>query len=490
MNQQDSQVSRRKFIQASTASAALAAATATKAEHHSSPGEKLRIGFIGLGVRNQMHLKSAMKLYNDNGSVEIAAVCDVFDRYRDEVVQKVYEGTKKKPKAIADYRDIINDDSIDAVVIATPDHWHARQTLDALAAGKHVYCEKPMTHTVEESLEVYKAWKASGLVMQVGVQSTQLPVWQDARERINRGDLGKVVQFQTEIFRNTAMGQWRYYKLTEDMTPKNIDWNMFLGTELGLAPKMPFDRAKFAQWRCYWQFGSGMFTDLFVHRMTAMLAATGLRFPGRVSGSGGIMLEYDGRTVPDVATVVADYHEGVQGFVTGTMVSQETPIKQTIRGHHGSFVFGVGDGFTGFDFVAERPQVTHNSKIKSERIEVGGAPDLHFTHFENFCQAVIAGKPEMVKCDPELGAAAMVTVKLGSEGYKRGKVYHFDPSTLSVSDGSTDWATGWETMSAEHASARHVPGWAAGDTGSQLKPQDYQRLEGPWIDGVDPATRA
>ncbi len=490
MNQKNSQVSRRKFIKTSTASAALAAATAAKADHHSSPVEKLRIGFIGLGVRNQMHLKSAMKLHNDTGSVEIAAVCDVFDRYRDEVVQKVYEGTKKKPKAVGDYRDIINDDSIDAVVIATPDHWHARQTLDALAAGKHVYCEKPMTHTVEESLEVYKAWKASGLVMQVGVQSTQLPVWQDARERINRGQLGKVVQFQTEIFRNTAMGQWRYYKLTEDMTPKNIDWNMFLGTELGLAPKIPFDRAKFAQWRCYWQFGSGMFTDLFVHRMTAMLAATGLRFPGRVSGSGGIMLEYDGRNVPDVATVVADYHEGVQGFVTGTMVSQETPIKQTIRGHHGSFVFGVGDGFTGFDFVAERPQVTHNSKIKSERVEVGGAPDLHFAHFENFCQAVAEGKPEMVKCDPELGAAAMVTVKLGSEGYKRGKVYHFDPSTLTVSDGSADWASGWETMSAERASARHVPGWAAGETGSQLKPQDYQGLEGPWIDGVDPATRA
>lgn len=488
MDSESTSVSRRRFIQASTA--ALAATSGNRAASAKSPNDRLRIGFFGLGVRNQMHLKSAMRMYNEQGNVEIAAVCDVFDRYRDEAVQKVFAGTFKKPKAVSDYREIIGDDSIDAVVIATPDHWHARQTLDALAAGKHVYCEKPMTHTVEEALEVYKAWKASGLVMQVGVQSTQLPVWRDARERINNGQLGKVVQFQTEIFRNTDMGQWRYYKLTKDMTPKSIDWKMFLGTEHGLAPDMPFDRAKFAQWRCYWPFGSGMFTDLFVHRMTAMLTATGLRFPGRVSGSGGIMLEYDGRTVPDVATVVADYREGVQGFVTGTMVSQETPIKQTIRGHHGSFVFGVGDGFTGFDFVAERPQVTHDSKIVSERIEVEGVTDLHFAHFENFCEAVFASEPSKVKCDPELGAAAMVTVKLGSEGYRRGKVYHFDPSTLTVSEGNDDWADGWETMSKARAEARHVPGWSAGQAGSLLEAEDYQRLEGPWIDGVDPASNA
>ena len=150
------------------------------------------------------------------------------------------------------------------------------------AARKHVYCEKPMTHSVDEALDVYRAWKASGLVMQVGVQSTALPVLSAINKRICAGDLGKIVQYQTEFYRNSDMGQWRYYELTKDMTPKNIDWPMFLGTEFGLAPAMPFDRAKFGQWRCYWDFGSGMFTDLFVHRTTSMLKATGLRFPGRV----------------------------------------------------------------------------------------------------------------------------------------------------------------------------------------------------------------
>ena len=475
------------FVLAALVAAPTVASAASRA---ASPNERLRIGFIGLGNRCQAHLDSAIKLCKKPGSVEIVAVCDVFNRYRDRAVTKVFEATKQKPKAVEDYREILADASIDAVCIATPDHWHARQTLDALEAGKHVYCEKPMTHSVEESLAVLKAWQESGLVMQVGVQSTQLPVWQDARERINRGQLGKVVQYQTEIFRNSDMGQWRYYELAEDMSPKNINWKMFLGSEFGLVPDMPFDRAKFGQWRCYWPFGSGMFTDLFVHRMTAMLLATGLRFPGRVTGSGGIFLEYDGRSVPDVATVVADYHEGVQGFISSTMICEETPIKQVVRGHHGSFVFGVGDGFTGYDFVAERPQVTHNSKIKSERVETSGVKNLHYKHFENFCEAALAGQPDQVKCDPELGAAALLTVKLGSEGYRLGKVYHFDPETMQVSDGNSSWASGWESMSEQRSTARHVPGWQAGDVGSKLIPKDYQRLEGPWIDGVDPATQA
>lgn len=478
-------------MQVSSATAAMAVPALSAAmTQTTAPSDRLRIAFIGLGVRNNQHLDSAIKLQNDTSKIEIAAVCDVFNRYRDQAVKKVADGVKQTPKAVNDYRDILADESIDAVCIATPDHWHARQTLDALAAGKHVYCEKPMTHTVDESLAVLDAWKKSGLVMQVGVQSTQLPVWEDVRRRIQEGKLGKVVQFQTEIFRNSDMGQWRYYELAPDMTPKNIDWRMFLGTELGLANDMPFDRAKFAQWRCYWPFGSGMFTDLFVHRMTSMLAATGLRFPGRVTGGGGIFLEYDTRQVPDCATVIADFYEGVQGFISASMCCQETPLNQVIRGHHGSFNFGVGDAFTGYEFVAERPQVTHNSKIVSEHIEVGGVENNHLAHFENFCDAVRVGDPSQVKCDPELGAAAMVIVKLGAESYRQGKVFHFDRDQMLVLEGNPSWARGWEKMSAEQASPKHIPGWSAGDTGSKLYVQDHQSLAGDWIDGVDPAKRS
>ena len=486
-------VSRRRFIQSSAAAAATLAATPSVFSAPTparSPNERLRIGFIGVGERAQTHLDSIIRLHNEGQAVEVAAICDVFNRYRHQAVQKIREAIQQTPQQIADYRDILNDPSIDAVCISTPDHWHAKQTLDALAAGKHVYCEKPMTHSVDEALAVLKAWKQSGRVMQVGVQSTEVPAWRDANRRICDGQLGKVLQYQTEFFRNSAVGQWRYYELTPDMTPKNVDWKMFLGTEFGLAPDMPFDRAKFAQWRCYWDFGAGMFTDLFVHRTTSMLLATGLRFPGRVVGAGGIYLEYDGRDVPDVATVIADFPEGVQGLVTATMCCEETPIKQLIRGHNGSFVFGTGEVFEGYDFVAERSQVTLNSKIKNERIELGTVDDTSYLHFKNFGDAVRAGKPELVNCTPELGAAAMVIVKLGAESYRQGKVFHFDRATMTVSDGNPSWARGWEQMSAQGAPARHVPDWHAGTNGSVLHPEDYQKLAGPWMNGIDPASRS
>lgn len=480
-------LSRRGFLASSGATAALASTSAVGAATSTNANSRLRVGFIGVGGRCQTHVDSAIELQVNGGTVECAAVCDVFNRYRDDTAKKIESKTGKAPTKTGDYRDIINDPAIDAVVIATPDHWHARQTIEALKAGKHVYCEKPMTHTVDEALEVYRAWKDSGLVMQVGVQSTSLPVWGKINEDIRAGKLGKIMQYQTEFFRNSSMGQWRYYGLDKDMNPSNIDWDAFVGHEEGLAPKQAFDRARFAQWRCYWDFGSGMYTDLFVHRTTSMLKATGLRWPGRVAGGGGIYLEYDGREAPDVATVITDFHEGVQGLVTATMCSSNSPIKQVIRGHHGSAELGTGEAFTGYDFVAERPQVTLNSKIKNERVETGSVENTSFVHFKNFSDAAIAGTPDVVNCSPELGAAAMVVVKLGAKSYREGKVFHFDGESLTYSDGDASWAKRWEQMSYDGADAKHVPGWTAGNTGSKLKPEAYQSLAGPWTDGVDPA---
>jgi predicted dehydrogenase len=480
--------SRRVFLAASGASAALLSSPVLAATSGgTSPNGRLRIGFIGVGGRCQTHVDSSIRVQNEKGTVECAAVCDVFNRYVDGTADKIKQKTGKAPTKHSDYRDIINDPSIDAVVIATPDHWHAKQTIDALKAGKHVYCEKPMTHTVDEAIDVYRTWQDSGKVMQVGVQSTALPVWKRINEDIRSGKLGKIMQYQTEYYRNSSMGQWRYYPLSKDMTPKNIDWKSFLGTEFDLAPDQPFDRARFAQWRCYWDFGSGLYTDLFVHRTTSMLTATGLRFPGRVVGAGGIFLELDGREAPDVATIAADFNEGVQGVATSTMCAGETPIQQLIRGHNGSAVLGIGEEFKGYDFVAERPQVTRNSKLKSERVEVGGPDDTSYSHFENFLASVKADDPSMVNCSPEVGAAAMVIVKLGAKSYREGKVFHFDPSSLTVSEGDASWANKWEQMSYNRSKPAQTPGWKGGDTGSVLFPEPYQSLEGPWKDGVDPA---
>ena len=313
MNQ--SQVNRREFLQTSGTAAVATSAIANLAlasQKGAGANGKIRIGFIGPGGRGfGAHVKELVELKKQGANIELVAVSDVYSVNADRAADYIKEHTGFTPKKLDDYREMLQGDLVDAVCIGTPDHWHAKQTIDSMRAGKHVYCEKPMTHSVEEALEVVKVWQETGKIMQVGVQSTSLPLWGKVRELLQEGKLGKVLQFQTEYFRNSQMGQWRYYSLAKEMNPKNINWKKWLGVEEGLAPDRPFDREVYAQWRRFWDFGSGMFTDLFVHRTTSMLKATGLRYPGRIVGAGGIFLEYDGRDVPDVATVVADLHEGV-----------------------------------------------------------------------------------------------------------------------------------------------------------------------------------
>ena len=485
-------VSRRNFIKASSTSAIAAGAYAGLAASPNVAKAKdangnIRIGFVGPGGRGfGAHVKRLTKLKKEGQPIELVAVCDVYSENRDKAAKHIKKETGKEPTKYIDHREMYEKEDLDAVCIGTPDHWHAIQTIEALEKGLDVYCEKPMTKTVEEAIAVLKAWRKSGQVMQVGVQSTSLPVWSKVNNLLTAGKLGKVLTYQTEFFRNSAQGQWRYYELKESMNPTNIDWQQWLGVEDGLAEKIPFDRAVYRQWRRFWPFGSGMFTDLFVHRTTSMLKATGLRFPGRVAGAGGLYLEYDGRDVPDVATVVADFNEGVQGLVTATMACQDTPIRQMIRGHFGSFLFGNGEDFESFDFQPERPQVTRNSKLKNETIPTGKVKDTTYAHFKNWIEAMVARDPQMCNNPTDLGAAAIVTVILGARSYREGKIFHFDSEKLEVHEGDSSWAKKWEKLSAERGKPKHIPGWKAGDYGSILEEPDHMKLGGPWIDGKDP----
>lgn len=481
-------VSRRSFLQHSAAGAAAASifTQAQSSQAAANANSRLRVAFLGVGGRCQAHIRSVMKLQENERGIEAAAVCDVFNRYRDRAVEKIQKGTGKKPLVATDYRELLDRDDIDVVCVATPDHWHARMTIEAMQKGKHVYCEKPMTHTVQEAQDVVNTWKETGKMMQVGVQRTSDGRWRAANDFIKNGRIGKVVQAQTEYYRNSGMGQWRYYGLSRDMTPKNIDWKMFLGTEFGLAPEMPFDRAKFAQWRCYWPFGSGLYTDLFVHRLTQMLISLGVRYPRRVVGGGGIFLEYDGRDVPDTATIVADYDEGLQVLISATMCNNH-PIEQAIRGHFGTIVFNLAND--GFDFQPERPQVTRLRDIKPEHVSAFKPKDETLAHWENFLNAIAKNDQQHCNNPPDLGAAAVTTVNLGAQSYRFGKVFEWDKEQAVATESGEGYAKMWEEMSEERAVPRHVPGWKQDPLyGSRQKPNDYQKLEGPWKNGVDPAT--
>lgn len=484
--------SRRDFLKSSALAAGMAGVGQQLTSHSAaaasvSPNEKIRIGFVGVGSRGfGAHVKQLTKHQVAGRPIEIVAVCDVFNENRDRAEAHVKKETGRDVRKYEDYVEMYEKAKLDAVCIGTPDHWHAKQAIDALNAGLDVYCEKPMTKTVEEAIDVMKVWKKSGQVMQVGVQSTSLPVWNQINDLLTSGKLGKVLMYQTEYFRNSAQGQWRYYELTPQMNPKNINWRKWLGVDEGLAEYEDFDRAVYRQWRRFWPYGSGMYTDLFVHRTTTMLKGTGLRFPGRVVGAGGLYLEYDGRDVPDVATVAADFPEGVQGLVTATMACQNTPIRQLIRGHYGSFVLGNGEKFGGFDFIPERPQVTRNSKLKEEKFTTEPVTDTTHAHFGNWIDAMVARDPSLCNNDPALGAAAITTVILGARSYREGKVFHFDESDYTIHDGNSEWAKGWEERSKRRDKPSHITGWKAGDEGSLLEEPEYMKLAGPWKDGKAP----
>ena len=505
------QPSRRGFIAASAAAGAALSLPAASYARVLGANDKLNIAFLGVGGRCQQHVDVILEMQQQGKPVVPFAVCDVWDGDPELGSKKgrgLYPTAKRcgipegeaKGRVSKDYREILANKDVDVACIATPDHWHARMAIDAMEAGKDVYCEKPMTRTIAEAHAVVDTAKKTGRVMSVGVQSMADPTWQEAYKYIAAGNIGKVLQGQTSYYRNSSVGQWRYYPLKADMTPKTIDWNMWLGhsfdvngEKLGPKPEeQPFDRAVWAQWRCYWPFGGGMFTDLFVHQTTHLIKAMGVRYPRRVVGAGGIYMEYDGRDVPDTAMVVADYDEGCQ-FVVGATMVNDTQLGEMIRGHLATVKFtGGGDYMTGFEVY---PQNIAGGPVKPK-----GAPkdapahvykndrkgNATYALWENFLECVRAKQRETLST-PELGAAAFTTVNMGVLSYRFGKALFWDKEQRKTTEADASWAAGWEKRSKERGKPNHIIGWQGGDKGSTLTPPDYQKLEGPWVGGKDPA---
>ena len=496
----DNSMNRRNFLTKTSKGAAAATALATVASpaivRATNLNERIRVGMLATGDRVLQGGGIGPSIYECRKKykqIEIAWACDVYKINLKAFADQAQKATGQAPKTTANYREVLDDNSIDVVFVTTPDHWHAKLTIEALESGKHVYCEKPMTHTVQEAIQVMDTWRKTGLVMQVGVQATADARWREACKFINQGGIGKVIQAQTHYYRNSNIGEWRYYPLTREMNPQNIDWDMFLGHKWGLAPKMPFDRAVFRQWRRYWPFGSGLMTTLFVHRLTHLLIATGLRFPRRIVGAGGIFLELDGREVPDTATAVIDYNEGAQIIVSASMCTEVKPLEICIRGHHGTIVFtGAPWGGGGFDFIPERSQVTFDSKAKARHIDAKPVfGESTAPHIENFFDAIVKNDPSMVYCPPDVGAAAIVGINLAADSYRYGKVYEWDQTARKVVESGPGYAKDWEKLSADRTAPRHVPGWnptSKDPMFSRDREPVWQKLEGPWPDAnTDPA---
>jgi hypothetical protein len=234
-----------------------------------------------------------------------------------------------------------------------------------------------------------------------------------------------------------------------------------------------------------------MYTDLFVHQLTHLIQAMGVRFPRRVVGGGGLYMEYDGRDVPDVATVVADYDEGCQLIISATMCN-DVQLPEVIRGHLGTIRFdSPSEGFAVIPQEIDGRPAPPGSNRGSGGEKFNPPQPHHDTRalWDHYIECIRSRNPE-TKCPAELGYAAIATVNMGVDSYRDGKALFFDKESGMVKQADKSWAAKWEERSHKRGKPAQVIGWKAGVTGSTLTPPDYQKLEGDFINGVDPADKA
>jgi predicted dehydrogenase len=290
--------SRRNFLKA-VASAAATVPTVLRAQTPAtsqaiSPNDRIRVAIFGMGIRGQQDMRSALKA----PGVELVAAADVYDG-RLTLAKELWGAHLFTTR---DYREALARPDVDAVVIATPDHWHAQMAIDAMKAGKDVYVEKPMVQTLDEGPRVIEAARQTGRVLQVGSQRVSSIVYAKARELFRAGALGELNLVEAWINRNSPLGAWQY-SIPPDASPQTIDWDRFLGH----APKRPFEPVRLFRWRNYRDYGTGIPGDLFVHLFTGIHFVLDALGPSRVVASGGLCHWTDGRDVPDVMVALLDY---------------------------------------------------------------------------------------------------------------------------------------------------------------------------------------
>ncbi len=301
--------SRRGFLKSAAAASAAASAAAAVTVLSRNPeteaavealaaadgaNDKVRIATIGMGIIGFEDTTCALKV----PGVELVAAADLYAGRR-ERVKEVYGD---HVDVCADYREILARKDVDAVLLCVPDHWHAAMSIEAMKAGKPVYCEKPMVQTLDEGPAVIAAQKETKSVFQVGSQFASSIVMDKLRDMIAAGAIGKVNVVEARYNRNSSLGAWQY-TLPLDASPETVDWDRFLGH----APKRPFDATRFFRWRNYQDYGTAVAGDLFVHLLTGIHHATGAIGPNKVAAMGGLRYWDDGRDVYDVILSLLDY---------------------------------------------------------------------------------------------------------------------------------------------------------------------------------------
>jgi len=426
-------LSRRRFLGTATAGGALFAAA--PAARVPGANDRINVALIGVGARGSDHLDLLLQHRKNKPDIEIVALCDVYQKRLNVASAKV-----PSAKTYTHHEEILQRSDIDAVCIATPDHWHAPITLAAMESGKDVYVEKPMTHTVEESKIVAHKAKELKRVVQVGVQGLSWNRWHKIHEIIESGTIGQVVAVQGTYSRNAPGGDWNsdYWVIDPAASPdaageEHIDWKQWLGP----APQRPFNADRFFRFRKYWDYSGGIATDLHYHVIAPFHLAIANEFPTRVSGMGGMWVYNDGREVPDTFLTAADYPSKYSMTIQSSQVNENGP-RLMLRGTKATI--HMSDEWEGppsrqYDFadiIPESPYleefIKKNGWAQVRIDSVGNEGDLK--HFDNFLECVRSRKQP--NCSADLGYKVMATVELSVRSYRNGKVYYFDAEREQV----------------------------------------------------------
>jgi predicted dehydrogenase len=442
--------SRREFLQ-TTAGAAGAALSANAIRLNSEPllaqplpvaaSSRVRFGIVGVGMEGSNLLATAIQL----SGVECASACDLYDGRHElarEIVGKPIPTTRR-------YKELLDNKDIDAIVVAVPDHWHKQVVVDAVAAGKDVYCEKPFSHNPADGLALVEAAKNSDRIVMVGAQRTSSVLCAKAKELYGQGAIGSLSLVEATLGRNDPTGAWQYPP-PPDLSPENLDWETWLGS----APKKAFDPFLFARWRCWKEYGTGVAGDLLVHLISGMQFVLGINeIPKRVSAFGGIYRWKDGRNTPDVHAVLFEYANvpvymrlsldtestevtrfmGSKGIIEltefGVTYSPQSGVDLAPSYYSGSFPARLKTPYLAEWHQEHDPKPGREPAPESLSFRGNDYDDLR-PHLWKFFEAVRSRNP--VLQDAVFGHNAALGCHMANESYYRKKPVFWDPASQTI----------------------------------------------------------
>ncbi|HET8549292.1 MAG TPA: Gfo/Idh/MocA family oxidoreductase [Bryobacteraceae bacterium] len=411
-------------------SSAVAAGT-TLSRPLAGANDRVRVAVVGLRGQGSAHLGQYMRMQD----VDIAALCDIDESILNERLGRVEKAGRPKPAAFTDLRKLLDDKSIDAVSIATPNHNHAIQTIWTLQAGKHVYCEKPQSHNIFESQQIVKAARKYNKIAQGGVNARSSPSIIDCVKQMREGLIGDVYMARGLCFK------WRdtIGRTKPEPVPPGVHYDLWLGP----APKREFTRNRFHyNWHWFWEYGNGDFGNQGIHELDIARWGLGVKYPSKISAIGGHFMFDDDQETPNTLNVACEFNE------QGKRRLLEFEVRHWISNHEAGIGGDKPGGNTvGNTFFGSKGEIAIDGYAKWQswlgtfegepgkrraKVEPGPSGNVPGNNWRNFIEAVKANDRALQNNEIEEGAISATLMHLGNISYRVGRTLHFDSEKMQV----------------------------------------------------------